>query len=134
MVEFPELGIINITTIRTREGNRSICHLRVDIITLLPVVLIPSSARNKSISSIRESINATGNEYGVDIDRQYNIGLETLPEDRMSSPNGELIGKRWNLEESIEMSRFSMDSTRSDSASKESIPGGIEWMLSSTSS
>ncbi|GJT98834.1 hypothetical protein Tco_1094352 [Tanacetum coccineum] len=35
---------------------------------------------------------------------------------------------------SIEMSRFSTDSTRSDSASKESIPGGIEWMPSSTSS
>ncbi|GJV27342.1 hypothetical protein Tco_1383790 [Tanacetum coccineum] len=32
------------------------------------------------------------------------------------------------------MSRFSTDSTRSDSASKESIPGGIEWMPSSTSS
>ncbi|GJY90838.1 hypothetical protein Tco_0506034 [Tanacetum coccineum] len=49
--------------------------------------------------------------------------------------NGELIGKRNDLgEESIEMSRFSTDSTRSDSASKESIPGGIEWMHSSTSS
>ncbi|GJY52835.1 hypothetical protein Tco_0444499 [Tanacetum coccineum] len=104
----------------------------------------PTSMKEKcQVSSLRDSLSAIGDMRWRGED---SIGIQNwLEELRDGLSSRRVIDEfspselHWKVEsilgeESIEMSRFSTDSTRSDSASKESIPGGIEWMLSSTSS
>ncbi|GJS86612.1 hypothetical protein Tco_0769248 [Tanacetum coccineum] len=125
--------------IRTREGgNRSIVITGVDIITS-----IPGGQRFDSIRNWLEELpgGRRGRVIVEQTSKNQNItfGSNSIPQfcgidlGRMSSPANSLERESILGEELIEMSRFSMDSTRSDSASKESIPGGIEWMPSSTS-
>ncbi|GJT69421.1 hypothetical protein Tco_1028707 [Tanacetum coccineum] len=116
MVEFPELGDNQHKTIRTREGNRSIVIYGVDIITPQYGGIDPSSARTSPISSIRDSLSDNGVMRWRRELLALEIGLKSFRRsrrrDRMSF-TGELIGKENRLlgEESIEMSRFSTDST-----------------------